>query len=116
MHSIDEMKPSFEQVTSVTDSKEFIENFCHKTLKLLDEFKREYRKAISGQRISDLDSITHKISSTMKWLELDGFISLIKSYNDVKISDKIALEQILNEVMEQSNRIEDSIHAKLNEL
>ena len=32
------MIPSFDQVTSMTDSKEFMQNFCNKALELFQEF------------------------------------------------------------------------------
>lgn len=111
-----EMRPSFDQLASVTDSEDFLKTFCIKALKLFEEFKSAYSKAISAQQISDLDAITHKISSTMKWLDLEEFLSLTESYKDLTESDKNTMEKLLGEVMYYSNMIEDSIRCKLEEL
>lgn len=116
MNSIKEISPCFDKVTSVTDSKEFIQTFCIKALKLFEEFKSTYSEAIAAQQISDLDAITHKISSTMKWLDLDEFVSLTKSYKDFTMSDQTTKEELLAEVIHYSNMIEDSIRSKLQEL
>ena len=47
------MIPSFDQVTSMTDSKEFMQNFCNKALELFEEFKREYGYAIEKKKFKD---------------------------------------------------------------
>jgi hypothetical protein len=116
MNSIKEISPCFDKGKSVTDSKEFIQTFCVKALELLKEFKSAYKKAIAAQQISDLDSITHKISSTMKWLDLDEFVSLTQSYKDFSISDQTTMEDLLVEVTYYSSLIEDSIRRKLVEM
>ena len=116
MNSVKEISPCFDKVESVTDSKEFIQGFCIKTLELFEEFKSKYNKAIAAQQISDLDAITHKISSTMKWLGLDEFVLLTKSYKDLTMSDQTTMNKLLGDVMYHSNMIEDSIRSKLREL
>ena len=116
MNSIKEMRPSFDQLASVASSKEFLETFCIKAIKLLDEFKTAYSRAMNEHKISDLDSITHKISSTMKWINLDEFVALTKSYKDLPFTDKEGVAKLLDEVMQQSDKIEESIRAKLAEL
>ena len=116
MNSIKDMRPSFDQLTSVANSKEFLETFCVKAIKLLDEFKKDYSRAMKEKNISDLHSITHKISSTMKWINLDEFVALTKSYKDLPLTDKEGVAKLLDEVMHQSNKIEESIRAKLAEL
>ena len=110
------MIPSFDQVTSMTDSKEFMQNFCNKALELFEEFKREYGYAIEKKKFKDLDAITHKISSTLKWLNLDEFIEIMQAYKDVPKSDKLALQKILEEVLYHSSQIEESLRTKLSEL
>ena len=116
MESIKEISPCFDKITRVTDSKEFIQTFCIKSLKLIEEFNSVYSNAIASQQLSDLDAITHKISSTMKWLDLDEFVSLTKSYKDLTMSDQITKKKFLAEVMHYSKMIEDSIRSKLQEL
>ncbi len=116
MNTIKEISPCFDKLASVTDEKEFIQGFCIKTLELFEEFKSEYSKAIVAQQISGLDAITHKISATMKWLELDEFHSLTKSYKDFTVSDQTKLNKLFGEVMYHTNMIEDSIQSKLRQL
>jgi hypothetical protein len=116
MNSIKEIHPSFEKVSSVTDSKEFIQTFCMKALKLLDEFNKDYAKAIITREINKLDSATHKIASTMRWLDLDDFVSFTKSYKESTLVDRNKNEKLLNEVLHYSKRIENSIRKKLHDL
>lgn len=116
MNLTKEMRPCFDKLTGITDSKEFVQKFCLKTLELFEEFKAKYSKAIITRQLRDLDSITHKISSTMKWLDLEEFISLTQSYKDLMESDKYTAEKLLDEVMYYSNVIENSIRCKLEEL
>jgi hypothetical protein len=115
MNLTKEMRPCFDKVTSISDSKIFVQKFCLKALELFEEFKPKYSAAISTQQIKDLDFITHKISSTMKWLDLEEFISLTKSYKDLTASDNNTMESLLDEVMYYSNMIEDSLRCKIDE-
>ena len=116
MNSIKEISPCFDKVTSVTDSKEFVQTFCMKALALLAEFKSAYGKAIAARNISDLDAVTHKIASTMDWLGLDDYVSIIKSYKNLNMSDQNAYEGVFVEVMHYTKMIEESIRVKLDEL
>ena len=116
MNSIKEISPSFEKVASVTDSKEFIQSFCQKALNLLEEFKEEYSKGIRGKEVDKLDAATHKIASTMGWLDLDEFVSFTRSYRSATLSDKHKNEVLLDEVLQYSHMIENSLRSKLNEL
>ena len=116
MNSIKEIHPSFEKVTSVTDSKEFVQTFCIKALKLLEEFNTDYAEAINSKDISKLDSATHKIASTMRWLDLNEFVSFTKTYKDTSLFDRQKNEALLDEVLHLSKMIENSIRAKLNGL
>lgn len=116
MKSIKEIRPSFDRLGSVADSDEFVRSFCLKTLDLIKEFKLKYGSAITGQNIDELDAITHKISSTMKWLSLDDFVSLTRQYKNFSASDENTFAELLSDVMCHSDMIEDSIRIKLAEL
>jgi hypothetical protein len=116
MNLTKEMRPSFDKVTSITDSEVFVQRFCVKALELMEEFKAKYSEAIIAREMNDLGSITHKISSTMKWLDLEEFMSLTESYKELTNSDKSATEKLLGEVMHYSNVIEEAIQSKLDEL
>ena len=116
MNLTKEMTPSFEKVTSITDSTVFVQRFCVKALELLEEFKVKYSEAIIARQIKDLGSITHKISSTMKWLDLEDFMSLTESYKDLAVQDKKSMEKLLGEVIHYTDKLEDAIRAKLSEL
>lgn len=116
MNAIKEIHPNFDNVTSVTDSTEFIQTFCIKALKLLDEFNKAYAKAINSGEISKLDSATHKIDSTMRWLDLDDFVAFSRSYKDSTLDDRHKNEELLDEVLQYSQMIENAIRNKLNEL
>ena len=116
MNAIKEIRPNFDNVTSVTDSAEFIKTFCIKALKLLDEFNKDYAEAMNGREISKLDSATHKIDSTMRWLDLDDFVAFSRSYKDSTLDDRDKNEELLDEVLQYSQMIENAICNKINEL
>lgn len=116
MNSTKEMLPSFEQVVSINDSQEFLKSFCNKALELIEEFKKKYSQAIAEKDQEKLSSITHKIASTMKWLDLDGFLSLTKSYKDLSLSDPDEMLALLKDVLYHSDQIEEAIKSKLEEL
>ena len=116
MNSIKDISPCFDKVTSVTDTKEFVQTFCLKALKLLEEFKAAYRLAIENKKIDELDSITHKIASTMNWLELDEFVTMTRAYKDFPSFDKKRYDELLEKVMHYSNMIENSIRSKLDDV
>ena len=112
----DEMIPSFDQVENLTDSKEFFQSFCEKGIELIDDFNIKYEDAIQNNKLGDLDSITHKISSTMKWLKLDEFVNLTRAYKELDMKDNAVSEKLIKDVKHHATKIRESLSVKLEEL
>ena len=108
-----EIKPSFSRLATLSHSDEFAQTFCKKTLDLLDEFENIFFEALKNQNRGTLDDITHKVSSTMQWLELDGFVILIKSHKKLVLSDPKVRQKLAMDVTHYLQLIKESLREKL---
>ena len=110
------MTPTFKKLAHLHQSDEFLQSFCQKTLVLLNEFQSQYGEAIQHQMTNELNAITHKISSTMLWLELNDFVQLITSYKKVRLADRQLVEKLLDDVHYHTGEIKSVLLHKINEL
>ncbi len=111
-----EIKPSFDKLTTLPEKDALVLAFCKKAIVLLEEFQYQYAEAIRNQEMEDVAKVNHKISSTMLWIELNDFVTLIDSYKETALDNEKNREKLIKEVTIYCDRIKNILGDKLVEM
>ena len=109
----DNMTPSYEKLFDLQESDEFVKDFCRKTLVLLDEFVAAYEEALAQNDFNKLSDLTHKVSPTMRWLGMEKYVQLIKSYNKLPIGEPEFNKRLMKEIILATQQIKHHLIEKI---
>lgn len=106
---------NFESVEAMKSNHDFMVIFCKKVLVLLDEFQNDFKSGLEQSDVQKLSDASHKISSTMKLLNLDEFYDFVRSYKKIDFQKPDVKQNFKEKIIKYTEKLKRDLKTKIAE-